>query len=706
MSATTRNEFAIPHIAIAGNPNSGKSTIFNALTGLRQKVSNYPGVTVEKHEGVLKLSESGDVDVIDLPGIYSLNPRSLDEVVAHDVLMGMRIDTPPPALIIAVVDASNLERNLFLTTQLLSLGRPVIVALNMMDICKSMGFELDVEELSRKLGVPVVPMTASRGEGFQELTAAVENMLLHPRSPDDVIELGEHASSAVADVAGALVKSGLVSEKSSAGEALRLICTENSLSRPRYASVAAELRPHVDAARERLKQNGLPWYAVEAEARYAFIDKLMSRIRTATNPTPDLSDRVDRWLTHPVGGPIALTLFILAIFISIFKLAPYPMDLIQEGFGLLAAWIIDVIPPGPLQSLLTEGVIAGVGGVMAFLPQIMLLFFFIAIMEDSGYTARAAFILDRVMGRVGLHGKAFIPLFSSFACAIPGVMAARMIDNEKDRLLTIMIAPLMCCAARWPVYLLVAGAVIPSITILGFIPLPALVLGSMVIFGVIAAIGVAAVFNRTILKGESTTLALELPRYRRPHIKTLLHVMWERSFLFVKKAGTVILAMSILMWALTNYPKAPETTTAEEQMKYSIAGRIGSVMEPVIKPIGFDWKIGVATLSSFVAREVFVSSMGTIYDVDTNDPAHMADLQSRLRREKDPETGKSFFTPLRGICIMLFFVLSMQCFSTMVVVRRETNSWKWMAFQWFYMTGLAWIVCFIVWQGGLLLGWR
>lgn len=698
------NEFEIPHIAITGNPNSGKSTIFNALTGLRQKVSNYPGVTVEKHEGVLQVEDGPEAHLIDLPGIYSLNPRSMDEIVAHDVLLGMRKDTPEPSVIIAVVDAGILERSLFLTTQLLSLGKPVIVALNMMDVCRSLGIHINIPELSRRLGVPVIPMTASRNEGVEDLRNAIRAMLASPTPARDVIALPATMLNPVDSVADELVAADFVHREAARGEALRLVCTEDSLSRPRYAPVRERLSPLVENSRGRISELGLSWFAIEAEARYAFIDQLMPAVRRERGLQPVLTERLDAWLTHPVGGPLSLAFILLLIFVSIFKFAQLPMEWIERGFGVIAAWVVAHVPPGPVQDLLTEGVIAGVGGVLAFLPQIMLLFFFIALMEDSGYTARAAFILDHWMGRVGLHGKAFIPLFSSFACAIPGVMAARVIDNEKDRLLTIMIAPLMCCAARWPVYLLIAGTVIPNISVLGFLPLPALVLGGMVIFGVVAAIAVAAVLNRTLLKGSSTTMPLDLPRYRRPQLRTLLHVMWERSVLFIKKAGTVILAMSVIMWALTNYPRSPDVP-ADANIQHSLAGRFGKLIEPVIAPIGFDWRIGVATLSSLVAREVFVSSMATIYGVEVGDPHKTADLQARLREERDAATGEPFFTPLRGICIMLFYVLSMQCLSTLVVVRRETGSWRWTAFQWVYMTGLAWVVCFVVWQGGRWLGW-
>ena len=704
MAPLSAEELRIPHIAVAGNPNCGKSTVFNSLTGLRQKVSNYPGKTVEKHEGTLRLPKAGEVHVIDLPGAYSMNARSMDEQVSHDVLLGLLDDTPRPRLIVTVIDASNLERNLFFATQILSLGVPTVIALNMMDLCRTAGHDIDEKDLSERLGVPVVPMIASRGTGVSELKAAIEKQLAAPSGPIDPVRLPAAVESHVSRIAAELQAAGLTPPESARGEALRVLCTDQSLEQDKFDRAPQSLRDAVAGARSALQQAGVAWHAIEAVARYEAIDGMMDDIRKVREVSPSFSDKADRVLTHPVGGPAFLGLVVLAIFIAIFKLTQAPMDWIEQLFGRLASLVTGLIPPGPLQSLLTDGVISGVGGVLVFLPQIMMLFLFIAIMEDSGYTARAAFILDRIMGRMGLHGKAFIPLFSSFACAIPGIMAARTIDNEKDRLLTILIAPLMCCAARWPVYLLIAGTVIPNTLVLGFLPLPALVLGGMVIFGLVAAIAMAAVFNRTILKGKSTTLAVELPRYHRPRARALLHVMWERSILFVRKAGTVILAMSVIMWALTNYPKTP-SDSGHLPIEHSIAGRIGKLMEPLVKPIGFDWRIGVSALSSLVAREVFVSSMGTIYGVEAGNEGQMPDLQERLRAEKDPSTGNPFFTPLRGICIMLFYVLAMQCFSTLAVTRRETGSWRWTFFQWAYMTVLAWGVTFVAWQGGRLLGW-
>ena len=698
------DERIIPHIAIAGNPNCGKSTIFNALTGLRQKVANYPGKTVEKHEGILQIKFPEEIHVIDLPGTYSLNPHSPDEQIAHDVLMGWHTDTPRPKLIVAVVDAGNLERNLFLVTQLLSLGVSTVVALNMMDTCSAAGVDLDIPRLERRLGVPVVPTVGSKSQGIAELKQKILEQMARPSTPAGVVNLPDPVAHEVNKLADELQLRELAGPESARGEALRAICTKNSLSHPRFAGAKDFLSAIIRRSRENLTRAGLTWYAAEAEAGYRWIESVVAETRRTHEVRLSFGERADHWLTHRIAGPVFLGLIILTIFVSIFTLAKAPMDWIKHLFGYLAALVVATIPAGPLQSLLTDGVIAGVGAILAFLPQIMLLFFFIAILEDSGYTARAALIMDRIMGRVGLHGRAFIPLFSSFACAVPGIMATRMIDNARDRLLTILVAPFMCCSARWPVYLLLAGAIIPNIVLLGFIPLPAIVLAVMIVLGVVAAIATAALFNKTILKGAASTPAMELPRYRRPRLNSVLRTMWERSLLFVKKAGTVILAMSIVMWALTNYPRRPEASP-DQRIQTSFAGAIGRMIEPVLAPIGFDWRIGIAIMSSFVAREVFVSSLATIYGVNISDPRRTADLQAHLRAEIDPTTGLPFFTPLRAISIMIFYVLSMQCVSTIAIVCRETNSWKWALFQWTYMAGLAWISCFILWQGGRLLGW-
>ena len=693
-----------PHVALAGNPNSGKSTIFNALTGLRQKVANYPGVTVEKKEGVMHADGIGDIHLIDLPGTYSLSPRSPDEEVAHDVLLGLRPDTPSPDVVVAVVDASNLERNLFLASQLLHIGKPVVLALNMMDLARATGVILDTEGLAKQLGVAVVPMSANRGQGLTELKAAITCQVRSPSIPRGFLPLSADVERLVQQTAEVLVQRKLAAETTARGEALRAISSQKVLLHPRFARAGSDLYDVVSSARSELARGGIQWHALEAETRYDWIESILAGTLKERETSPSTSDKLDRVLTHRVAGPAALMGLMLLVFVAIFNFAQWPMDWIEAFFGWLAMQVAHLLPEGPLRSLLTDGIIAGVGSIMVFLPQILLLFLFISIMEDTGYMARAAFIMDRVMGKVGLHGKAFIPILSSFACAIPGVMAARTIEHARDRLVTILVAPLMCCSARWPVYFLLAGAFIPHQQILGFIPLPALVIFGLVLFGVVAAVLMAGVFKKSLLRGETPTLILELPPYRVPKFNAVLRVMWERGRLFVKNAGTVILAISIVLWALASHPRM-EGTTPEQQIRQSYAGRIGRAIEPVIEPLGFDWKIGIAIIASFAAREVFVSSMGTIYGVELADAENTADLESRLKQEKDPATGGRFFTPLRAVSLMVFYVLAMQCMSTVAVVKRETGGWKWALFQFAYMSALAWIASFVVWQGGRALGW-
>ncbi len=697
------NESEIPHVALAGNPNCGKSTIFNALTGLRQKVANYPGVTVEKKEGIMRVDDGNEIHVFDLPGTYSLSPRSLDEEVTHDILLGLRNDTPEPSVVIAVVDASNLERNLFFATQILSTGKPVVIALNMMDLARKNGVTIDPAELQRQLNAPVIPMSANRGQGLAELKAAIAQQQRKPGTACDRLPLPASVEQILQPLATALQKHKLVQPAAARGEALRLVSSEKAIEHARFQSAGPELKKCLAEARDALKKEGINWHAFEAESRYRWIEEVLSTSQQTRQVSKNMSDRLDSVLTHRILGPAALMLLLLGMFVTIFNVAQWPMDWIQNFFGWLATRVTHLLPEGPLQNLITQGILAGMGSVLVFLPQILLLFFFISILEDTGYMARAAFIMDRVMGRVGLHGKAFIPLLSSFACAIPGVMGARTIENAKDRLVTILVAPLMCCSARWPVYFLLAGAFIPNIKVLKVIPLPALVIFCMVVFGVVAAIAMAGLFKKTIIRGETPTLILELPPYRIPKILTVAQTMWQRGWIFVKNAGTYILAISIVLWALASYPTRRDASP-EEQIRESYAGQLGRAIEPVLKPLGFDWKIGIAIISSFAAREVFVSSMGTIYGITIEDTEETADLQKRLREEKDPQTGQPFFTPLRAVSLMVFYVLAMQCMSTIATVKRETNGWKWALFQVAYMTGLAWLASFVVWQVGKAIG--
>jgi ferrous iron transport protein B len=447
-----------------------------------------------------------------------------------------------------------------------------------------------------------------------------------------------------------------------------------------------------------LKAAGFQWHALEAEARYEWIENVLEAAGVHKHTLKQTtSDKLDAVLTHKVWGLVSFLALMLGIFCLIFYFAEYPMNAIETLFSSAGAFIERTMPEGDLRSLLVDGAVAGVGAILVFVPQIFLLFLFITLLEDTGYMARASFIMDKVMGRVGLHGKAFIPLLSSFACAIPGVMAARTIENPKDRLITILVAPLMCCSARWPVYFLLAGAFVPATHVLGFIPLPALVIFSLVVLGAASAILIAGLFKRTILSGVRPALILELPPYRWPVWNHVLRAAWSRCFQFIKRAGTIILAISVILWWLASYPKAPGADH-EEQVKQSYAGRMGRAMEPVIQPLGFDWKVGVALVTSFVAREVFVSSMGTIYGVESDDGDNSS-LRERLVADKRPD-GKPRYTVVTAIALMVFYVFAMQCASTVAIVRRETGGWKWPIFQFVYMGILAWGGSFLVWQIG------
>lgn len=654
-------------IALAGNPNAGKTTLFNALTGLSQKVANYPGVTVERKEGRWTVNDTS-VRLIDLPGLYSLDATSLDEHIASDVLRGEVDSIARPDVVIAVVDATNLERNLYLVTQLFEYGLPVVVALTMIDLFEKQKHEIDIAKLSSSLGVPVVAIRASEGRGLEEL-------------------------------------------------AEKVTAASETVSSPKF-----KLNGNSEG------ENGLIF------ARYRFIsDAVQDSVKHNDIDAHRFSDKIDKILTHKFFGLLILVGILLLVFQAIFSWATVPMDLLEQGFGALGDGARAVLPEGILADLVADGVIAGVGGVLVFLPQILLLFLFISILEDSGYMARAAFLMDKLMSRVGLHGKAFLPLMSSFACAIPGIMATRTIEDKRDRFATIMIAPFMSCSARLPVYTLMIAAFFAGQTIFGFISLGAVLMLAMYALGIVVAVLVAFVLKRTLLKAPPPPFIMEMPPYRVPNIRTVLQNMMTRAWLFVKRAGTVILAISIILWALMYFPRTepaatkmpvaqsevatnPDTgavgdTLAEaplpegEQLRNSYAGKLGHLIEPVIQPLGFDWKIGVALVASFAAREVLVSTLSIIYNVGKDENEESETLISAVQNATD-DTGKKVWTPLTALTLMVFFVLAIQCMSTIAVVRRETNSWLWTLFMVGYMTGLAYLLALVTYHGGRALGFE
>ncbi len=689
-----------PVYAIVGNPNCGKSTLFNALTGLKQKVGNYPGVTVEKKIGETFSQHGRPITIIDLPGTYSLAARSPDEAVTRDVLLGRRADTPQPDRILCIVDASNLERNLYLVHQILDFGRPVILVLNMMDLATTAGHSIRIDRLEKALGIPVIACEAVNQKGLVELKLAMSRVDLPlARHRWDV---PAPVAPAVAELQASLADRAGLSPLVARAEALLLLTDFDTVRVAGSTPLSPRTQEILANWRQRWEAEGLDWAGTLVGSRYDAIGKICAEaVQLGGDTGPSVSDKMDTVLVHPLWGWLALGGVMTGLFLSIFTLAEYPMNWIDGGIAAFADWVKGNMAAGDLRDLFTDGVISGVGGVLVFLPQILILFFFMGLLENTGYMARAAFIMDRLMSRVGLNGKSFIPLLGSFACAIPGIMATRTIEDPKDRLVTILVAPLMSCSARLPVYLLMIAALLPGTAV------PVLTKVGIMIFmyalGTFGAFGFAWLFKRTLLKGKPPMMIMELPPYRLPMIKDVVLQMFERVGLFLKRAGTIILGISIVLWFLTTYPKLPDpAATSAEQIAHSFAGRAGHLLEPVIKPLGFDWRIGIGLITSFAAREVFVSSMGVVFGVESSDE-NTAPLRDALRNATWPD-GATLFTPLVCLTLMVFYVFAMQCMSTIAVVKRETNGWRWPLFQTVYMTGTAWLACLIIFQTGHALG--
>ncbi len=753
---TTRSESAgstakTITVALVGNPNTGKSTLFTALAGVRQRVGNYPGVTVEKKIGRTSVSGRA-VDLVDLPGTYSLAPRSPDEMVTVDVLLGRQTGTPRPDAVLCVVDASNLERNLYLVSQALELGLPTVVVLTMVDLAEGRGLRVDVARLERQLGVPVVAVAAHRRMGLDPLRRALVSAIdggrsaaVTPFSPEFQREVSELQSRLSASNGGQTPR--FLAER-------LLLDTSGYIESDLLAADDRATREALAAARQRLAEAGQPVPAVEAIARYGWAAKVLDGVvERSASESASLSDRLDRVLCHKVYGVAIFVALMFLMFQSIFTWAAPAMEGIDGIKTALVEWIEGVggeplMADGPLRSLITSGVIEGVGGVLIFLPQILILFLFIALLEDCGYMARAAYLMDKLMAPIGLSGKSFIPLLSSFACAIPGVMAARVIENRRDRLLTILVAPLMSCSARLPVYTLLIAAFIPERLLAGFsvgavdvgFGLQGATMFAMYLVGIVAAVLVTLVLRGTILKGETPPFVMELPSYKVPSLRVVASRVVDRGWAFVRRAGTMIFAVMVLVWAAAYYPRldddASRTLAAEqetleikiaameeaeqeespeiaalgerrdeianqlagEQVRQSYLGRAGQWIEPVVEPLGWDWRIGCAAIASFPAREVVVGTMGVLYDLGSEEDEESPSLREKLQTATWDGTNRKVFGVPVALSIMVFFALCCQCAATLAVIKRETNSWRWPAFTFAYMTLLAYVAALATYQ--------
>ena len=726
----------IPRVLVAGNANSGKTTIFNALTGSRAKVGNYPGVTVTRSSREVTLPAGAHVELVDLPGTYSLSTHSPDEQVAVDEVLGRRGEVPDA--VVVVVDAGTIERGLYLVLQIVETGVPVVVALNMVDEAEAAGVAIDAARLSDWLGVSVVPTVGSTGEGLDGLRKAIGDAVeLAPRGDIAWTGFSPSVENAVAEVEGTL-RGGAFDRTPAARRSWAVwSLLSHTTDEDDVEGLPAVARKTVDDLRLRAAGEQVDLDQEVIAARYRWIEAVVGdvrRISAADAGNRAWTDRIDGILTHRFYGMGVFAIVMALLFEALFTWSEPFIGAIETATAALQTGVTSVLPEGPLQDLMVNGVIAGVGNVVVFVPQIAMLFLFISVLEDVGYLARVAFVIDRLMGRVGLHGKAFVPMLSGFACAIPAVMATRTIESRRDRLITMLTLPMISCSARLPVFALVTAVVFAGeARVLGLFSAGAVVLFSMYALSVSATLGAAAVLRRTVLKGPRLPLVLELPPYRVPLWRNVVLVTWRGLRKFLVDAGTIILTMTIILWALLSYPRSAEVaeryadlradveatvvdpdaraeqlallggSEARESLEYSIAGRVGRIFEPTMEPLGFDWRIGVGILGAFAAREVFVSTLGIVFGIADADEESQS-LRMSLQ-EATHADGSPLMTPLAGISLMVFFVLACQCMSTIGVVRRESGSWGWPVFMFGYMSVLAYGASLLVYQVGSLLGW-
>jgi ferrous iron transport protein B len=698
------------NIALVGNPNSGKTSLFNALTGLNQQVGNFPGVTVDKKTGSCKISEGIDATIIDLPGTYSLYPKRSDEWVAYKVLMGEDVEVQPD-MIVLVADASNLKRNLLFCSQIIDLKIPVVIALSMMDMAKYNGTQIDIAGMERELGVPIVSINPRKNKGITALKKSIEYLSdnLQNVPARDFIEESSINANAISEIQKII-------PNASGYKLLHYLINNEQFS----------FTPSQTIAIEKIKANNnfnaTKTQAEEIMQRYGRIKQIMQLTVVESDPLKKslLTEKLDDIFLHRIGGYLILLAVLFVMFQSVYWLAQFPMDGIEWTLGKLSGWVSSALPQGWLSDLFVNGILAGLSGILVFIPQIMILFGVITLLEDTGYMARISFLTDKLMRKVGLNGKSVMPMISAYACAVPAIMSARNIENKKERLLTIMITPLMSCSARLPVYTILIALVIPSKLYFGFLSLQGLVMMLLYLLGTVLALLVAWVMKWFIKSTERSFFILELPKYRAPRWKNILVTMVEKAKIFVVDAGKVIMVISLLLWVLSTF--GPAERMKEVTSKYdaliiasplqkdilnkerktallqnSYAGILGSFIEPSIRPLGYDWKIGIALITSFAAREVFVGTMATLYSVDEDADEHSNTLRQKMATAIR-KNGSKVYDLATGLSLLIFYVIAMQCMSTLAIVKRETKSWKWPIIQFVYMTGLAYLFSWVTYQ--------
>jgi ferrous iron transport protein B len=698
-----RESGKILKVALVGNPNSGKSTLFNALTGLNQRTGNFPGVTVDKKTGLVKIRNERnavirEIEYIDLPGTYSLYPKSLDEKVSYEVLCDPQNEHYPDVTVV-VADASNIKRNLFLVTQLIELRRPVILMLNMVDVMEKQGVRINREKLSTLLGIPVIYSNAREKKGVAELNERLLSEIIV--SSEKFFH--EEPSSALFEGVRKIVP------VQSSYAAWQVLCNYNH-----FASISPGTRARLKTLAQEQGFDETSFQARESVERFGEISRVVDEsVEMLDLDEESLTYKLDRFFTHPIGGYLIFLAVLFILFQSIFFLAAYPMGWIESFFIGISHWSSDHLPKGELSALLVNGILAGLSGVVVFVPQIALLFAFIAILEDTGYMARVSFIMDKLMRKFGLNGKSVIPLISGVACAVPAIMSTRTISNWKERMITILVTPLMSCSARLPVYTLLISLIVPSDKKILFFNMQGLILMIMYLIGFMAALFSAWIMKFILKAREKSYFIMELPVYRVPKWSTVMYTIYEKVKVFLFDAGKVIVAISVILWVLSSHAPGKrfeqidkkydnstaagvESRKASEKMEGSYAGMLGKTIEPLIKPLGYDWKIGIALVTSFAAREVFVGTMATIYSV--GDQENTRSIREKMLAERNPQTGERVYSVAVGFSLMIFYAFAMQCMSTLAVVYRETKNWKWPFIQFLYMGLLAYVCSFAVYH--------